>query len=206
MITDDGYFFYACLPIDFLLNLPISLQTYEHTCALSLSLPLSLSIFLSPSLSLSVCAFLSLYLSLFLPLSFSLSISLSPFAAVVFYPCSTHKITNINTHTHTHAFMYINTHGRNTFLAGDNSNGESRIIMVQNLFPNRISLYFDDMEAGAFLTNIKPQEKVRIKVSSGMEKCLLLHFSLIFSHILFYFPFSLISFVYSISYRYFITN
>ena len=170
--------------------------------SVSLSASLSLYFSLSVSLSLCLCLSLSLFLSLFL------SLSLSPFAAVVFYPCSTHKITNINTHTHTHthAFMYINTHGRNNFLAGDNSNGESRIIMVQNLFPNRISLYFDDMEAGAFLTNIKPQEKVRIKVSSGMEKCLLLHFSLIFSHILFYFPFSLISFVYSISYRYFITN
>ena len=41
--------------------------------------------------------------------------------------------------------------------------------MIQNLFPHRISLYFDDSEAGSFLTIIKPEEKVRISVSSGTK-------------------------------------
>ena len=64
------------------------------------------------------------------------------------------------THSNTHFLSLFSCIGNKTY-------DEPRIVMIQNLFPHHISLYFDDSEAGSFLTIIKPEEKVRISVSSG---------------------------------------
>jgi hypothetical protein len=51
--------------------------------------------------------------------------------------------------------------------SGSNSYGDLRVVTVQNLFLDEINLYFDDSEAGTFLTNMQPLEKSKIKVMEG---------------------------------------
>jgi hypothetical protein len=51
--------------------------------------------------------------------------------------------------------------------SGSKSYGDLRIVTVQNLFLDEINLYFDDSEAGTFLTDIQPFEKSKIKVMDG---------------------------------------
>jgi hypothetical protein len=50
---------------------------------------------------------------------------------------------------------------------GTKSYGDLRVVMVQNLFTHPISLYFDDSEAGTFLTTIQEQEKSKLRVGDG---------------------------------------
>lgn len=50
---------------------------------------------------------------------------------------------------------------------GSKSYGDLKTVTIQNLFLDEIVIYFDDSEAGTFLTNIQPFEKSKLKVSPG---------------------------------------
>ena len=50
---------------------------------------------------------------------------------------------------------------------GSHLYGELREVIVMNMFPDEIELYFDDNEAGIFLTKVNPYERSKLRVSSG---------------------------------------
>jgi hypothetical protein len=50
---------------------------------------------------------------------------------------------------------------------GTSTYGELRVVTLTNMFPEEIELYFDDNEAGIFLTNMNPYESTKFSASNG---------------------------------------